>query len=81
MYQLTGFCCYKDNADFSSLEVLLVDASVKRQEDLKARLLRQKQEFAVLLPCPTCFRDGVAFMSRQMVFEFSWKTLIQQQFH
>jgi len=35
-------CGYKDNSDFASLKALLVlNSSVKRQKDLKARFLRQ----------------------------------------
>ena len=80
--KLAGPCDYKDDGDFASFKVLLVlHPSVKRQKDLKARVLRQKQQLTVFLPCPTCFRDRVAFVSRQMIFEFSWKTLVQQQFH
>ena len=38
-----GLCGYKDDSDFASFKALLVlYSSVKRQKDLKARLLRQR---------------------------------------
>ena len=75
-------CGYQDDSDFASLKALLVlHSSVKRQKDLKARLLREREQFSVLLPRPTGLRNSVAFMSRQMILEFSGKTLVEQQFH
>jgi hypothetical protein len=42
--QAVGFCGNRNYSDFASLQVLFVLHSlIKRQKDLKTRLLRQKQ--------------------------------------
>ena len=70
------------HCDFPSLQILFIlQSSVKRQKDLKARLFRERQQVPVFLPCPTRFGNGVAFMSRQMILEFSWKAFVEQQLH
>jgi len=49
---------------------------VKRQKDFKTRLLGQRQQISVLLSRPTLFRNGMAFMSMQVMLEFSGKTFV-----
>ncbi len=59
-------------------EILLVlEAFVESQEDIKTILLGKRKEFSILFACKSYLWDGRTIMASQAVLEFSWYALVK----
>jgi len=78
VFQTVRFCAENDDSDTSSSQVLLVfDALVHGQENVKFGGFRRREKVAILESCKSSVTRGLAIVAREIIPESLINTFVE----